>query len=117
MEKENAIKTKSYDFAIRIVNMYKHISDEKKEFVLSKQVLRSGTSIGANVQEAIGGSTRKDFSYKLGVAYKEARETEYWLNLLHDTYYLETNMFESIVKDCSELCKILYSIIQTTKEN
>lgn len=88
MKKGNIIQEKSYDFAVRIVNLYKHLSQEKKEFVLSKQLLRSGTSIGANIEETIGGQSRKDFYAKLTIAYKEARETHYWIRLLKDTSFL-----------------------------
>ncbi len=95
--------------------MYQHLSADKKEFVLLKQVLRSGTSIGANVQEATGGQSTADFIHKLSIARKEARETEYWLKLLHDTGYIETRYFESIHADCQELTKILNSIILTSK--
>jgi four helix bundle protein len=93
MEKENVIAKKSYDFAIRIAKLYKHLSSDKREFVLSKQVLRCGTSIGANVEEAIGGISRKDFKAKMSIAYKEARETDYWLRLLHDTEFIDSNAF------------------------
>ncbi len=79
MKKDNIIQTKSYNFAVRIIKLYKHLSQEKKEFVLSKQLLRSGTSIGANIEEAIGGQSRKDFFAKLTIAYKEARESHYWI--------------------------------------
>ncbi|GAB7257032.1 hypothetical protein OBPA_14970 [Polaribacter sp. OB-PA-B3] len=85
MKKDNIIQTKSYNFAVRIIKLYKHLSQEKKEFVLSKQLLRSGTSIGANIEEAIGGQSRKDFLAKLTIAYKEARESHYWIRLLKDT--------------------------------
>ncbi len=114
--KNNVIKEKSYSFAIRIVKLYKHLSQEKKEFILSKQVLRSGTSIGANVEEAIGGISKADFRAKLSIAYKEARETVYWLRLLHDTDFIDTKSYLSINKDAEELCKILFSIIDTTKK-
>ena len=86
---ESTIEHKSYQFAINIVEMHKHLSSEKKEFVLSKQVLRSGTSIGANVSEAKGGLSKRDFINKLNIAFKEARETKYWLRLLYDTKYLD----------------------------
>lgn len=86
--KENIIQIKSYDFAIRIVELYEFLSEEKKEFILSKQLLRSGTSIGANIEEAIGGQSRKDFFAKLSISYKEARETHYWIRLLTDMNYL-----------------------------
>lgn len=111
---ENVVKDKSFDFAVRIVNLYKHLSQEKKEFVLSKQLLRSGTSVGANVEEAIGGVSKADFRAKLGIAYKEARETTYWLRLLHATDYLTDKEFESIFNDSDELCKLLFSIIKST---
>lgn len=111
---ENVVKDKSFDFAVRIVNLYKHLSQEKKEFVLSKQLLRSGTSVGANVEEAIGGVSKPDFKAKLGTAYKEARETKYWLRLLHATDYLTDKEFESIFNDSDELGKILFTIIKNT---
>ncbi|MDN5204637.1 four helix bundle protein [Fulvivirgaceae bacterium BMA10] len=115
MERRNLVLEKSYDFALRVIKMYQHLSNEKKEFILSKQVLRSGTSIGANVEEAIGGHTKKDFASKLAIAYKEARETSYWLRLLKDTQYINPRAFQSIYKDCDELLRLLYSIIKTSK--
>ncbi len=114
--KENVVKDKSFDFAVRIVNLYKHLSQEKKEFVLSKQLLRSGTSIGANVEEAIGGISKADFRAKLSIAYKEARETVYWLRLLHTTEYLNDKEFESIFYDADELCRLLFTIIKSSTE-
>lgn len=102
--KNNIIKDKSYEFAVRIVNLYKHLSQEKREFVLSKQILRSGTSIGANVEEAIGGISKADFRAKMSIAYKEARETAYWLRLLNETYFIDNKSFKSIHKDADELC-------------
>ncbi|MHA6249751.1 four helix bundle protein [Pontibacter sp. CAU 1760] len=112
---KSVIADKSYAFAVRIVRMYQHLSADKKEFILSKQVLRSGTSIGANVQEATGGQSTSDFIHKLSIARKEARETAYWLQLLHDTGYLEAKQFESIHADCQGLIKILNSIILTSQ--
>ncbi|OPZ31339.1 MAG: hypothetical protein BWZ00_00585 [Bacteroidetes bacterium ADurb.BinA174] len=112
--KENVVKDKSFDFAVRIVNLYKHLSQEKKEFVLSKQLLRSGTSIGANVEEAIGGISKADFRAKMSIAYKEARETNYWIRLLHATEYLNDKEFESIYCDADELCKLLFTITQSS---
>ncbi|GAA4444454.1 four helix bundle protein [Pontibacter saemangeumensis] len=112
---KSIIADKSYAFAVRVVKMYQHLSAEKKEFVLSKQVMRSGTSVGANVQEATGGQSTSDFIYKLSIARKEARETAYWLRLLHDTGYMEQKQFESIYTDCQELEKILNSIILTSQ--
>lgn len=114
---ENIVQVKSYAFAVRIVRLYQHLCLEKKEFVLSKQVLRCGTSIGANVEEAIGGQSRKDFLAKLSIAYKEARETRYWLRLLKDTEYLSISEFESIYADSNELCRIIASILKSTKTN
>ncbi|MBI2459434.1 MAG: four helix bundle protein [Parcubacteria group bacterium] len=114
--KDNIIKTKSYNFAIRIVNLYKYLTVNKREYILSKQILRSGTSIGANVEEAIGGQSEKDFVSKLSMAYKEARETRYWINLLVDTYILEKNLSLSLLNDCEEICKIIGRIQKTTKD-
>jgi four helix bundle protein len=113
---ENVVQVKSYEFAIRIVRMYKYLVEERKEFVLSKQLLRCGTSIGANVEEAIGGQTNKDFTAKMSIAYKEARETHYWLRLLRDTNILEPNPTASILYDCEELLRIIGTIIKTMKE-
>ncbi|HET6569091.1 MAG TPA: four helix bundle protein [Rhodothermales bacterium] len=111
----NAVQEKSYRFALRIVRMYQHLSDEKREFILSKQALRSGTSIGANVEEALGGASRRDFAAKLNIAYKEARETDYWLRLLKDAGYLDEDAFRSVESDCTELRRLLYSIIKSTR--
>ena len=113
--KENIIIQKSYSFALEIVKLYKMLV-EKKEFVLSKQILRSGTSIGANIHEAVASESKKDFVHKLGIALKEARETGYWLNLLKDSDYLSGNEFEKLNNSCEELIRILNSIILTTKE-
>jgi len=115
MEKRNIVLSKSYDFAVSAVKLYQFLSSEKKEFVLSKQLLRSATSIGANVEEAIGGYSRKDFSAKLGIAYKESRETKYWLRLLKDTNYLNQLEFETLFDKCDELSRLLYSIIKNSK--
>ncbi len=115
MKKDNIIQTKSYNFAVRIVRLYKHLSQEKKEFVLSKQLLRSGTSIGANVEEAIGGQSRKDFFAKLTIAYKEARESHYWIRLLKDTDFLSDKESESLLKDIEEILKIIGSIQKTIR--
>ena len=116
MEKENVIRTKSYAFALRIINLYKYLIKEKKEFVLSKQILRSGTSIGANIHEAVASESKKDFVHKLGIAVKEARETSYWLNLLRDSNYVTHEEFSKLNNSCDEIIKILNSIILTTKE-
>lgn len=115
--KENIIQKKSFEFAIRVVNAFKYLQSEKKEFVLSKQFLRSGTSIGANVEEAIGGQSKKDFIAKISIAYKEARETNYWVKLLKATQYLEEKEADSIVIDIEELSKILSSILLSSKQS
>ncbi|MDY0780171.1 four helix bundle protein [Tenacibaculum sp. IB213877] len=117
MKKDNIIQIKSYDFAVRIVKVYKYLSEEKKEFVLSKQLLRSGTSIGANIEEAIGGQSRKDFYAKLTIAYKEARETHYWIRLLRDTDYLMNDEVNSLLEDVNELLKIIGSIQKTIRNS
>ena len=116
MKTENIIQTKSYAFAVRIVLLYRHLLKEKREFVLAKQLLRCGTSIGANVEEAIGGQSRADFVSKLSIAYKEARETSYWLRLLKDTGYLTEQEFDSIYADSDELCRIIAAIQKSTKQ-
>lgn len=114
MEKENVIVSKSYEFSIRIVRLHRLLHKER-HFELSSQLLRSGTSIGANVEEAIGGVSRKDFSHKLTISYKEARETKYWLRLLRDTGIVDEALANSLLSDCEELLKILFSIIKSTK--
>lgn len=114
MEKENVIVSKSYEFSIRIVKLHQVLHKER-HFEISSQLLRSGTSIGANVEEAIGGISRKDFSHKLSISYKEARETKYWLRLLRDTGIVDEALANSLLTDCEELLKILFSIIKSTK--
>ena len=115
MKKDNIIQEKSFAFAIRIVNLYKYLCEEKKEFILSKQVLRSGTSIGANIEESIGRQSDRDFLTKVNIAYKEARETVYWLKLLLATNYINNEQADSLLKDAEEICKILGKIQITTK--
>ena len=110
----NITQQKTYDFAVKIVILYKKITLEKKEFTLSKQLLRSGTSIGANVMEANGGISSADFSAKISISYKEALETKYWLNLLQDTEYISENTFLELISDCDEICKILFSILKSS---
>jgi len=117
MKSDNIIQIKSYAFAVRIIKVYQFLSNEKKEFVLSKQLLRSGTSIGANIEEAIGGQSGKDFFAKLTIAYKEARETHYWIRLLKDTDYLTKEQSESLLEDINELLKIIGSIQKTIRSN
>ncbi|MCR5862473.1 four helix bundle protein [Flavobacterium sp. J372] len=117
MKNENVVQQKSYAFAIRIINAYKYLHTEQKEYVLSKQLLRCGTSIGANIEEAIGGQSQKDFFAKLTIAYKEARETQYWLRLLRDTHYLTTEQSDSLITDVNELLRIIGSIQKTLRNS
>ena len=117
MKKPNVLKEKSFSFALRIIKCFRFLQDEKKEFVLSKQLLRCGTSVGANIREAEQAQSKTDFIHKLSIALKEANETEYWLDILHTAGYLEKNIFESINVDCTELLKLLTSIIKTSKQN
>ena len=113
---DNVIVNKSKAFAIRIVRLYQYLCGEKREFVLSKQLLRSGTSIGANVKEAVRGQSKADFISKMSIALKESSETEYWLELLYETDFLDRTQFDSIYADNQELLKILTSIIKSSKE-
>lgn len=115
MKTDNTIVNKSKAFAVRIINLYKYLSAEKKEFVLSKQLLRSGTSIGANVKEAIRGQSREDFAYKMNVSLKEASESEYWLELLYETGYITKQQFDSVISDCTELIRLLTAIVKTCR--
>ena len=117
MKTGNVVQEKSFAFAVRVVRVYQHLMNEKKEFVLSKQLLRSGTSIGANIEEGIGGQSEADFISKLSIAYTEAREDAYWIRLLHATDYLTANQTQSLLTDADELCKILGKILLTTKQN
>ena len=107
--------TESKAFAVRIIKLYNYLSQEKQVIVLSKQLLRSGTSIGANVRESVNAQSKMDFINKLNIALKEANETEYWLELLHDTSYLDDKQFNSIYNDCGKLVATLTKIIKTTK--
>lgn len=113
--KQNLIYEKTFNFAIQIVNLYKHLSNQKKEFVLSKQLLRSGTSIGANVNEGIVAQSKKDFLSKMNIALKEAVETEYWINLLIATEYITESEVKLILNSCREINRILRKIVKTTK--
>ncbi len=115
--KNNVIVEKSFAFAVRTVKLYQYLCDQKKEYVLSKQLLRSGTSIGANVHEATQGQSRKDFLSKMNIALKEAFETEYWIKLLIATEYLTEKHGKSIQEDCGELNRILNAIVKSTKED
>ena len=111
---ESVIKPKADDFALRIVKLYKHLTKEKKEFVISNQLLRSGTSIGANVTEAEYGISKADFRAKMSIALKEAAETEYWLNLLYKSEYLTKREYDSLKSDLSPIIRILISIVKNT---
>lgn len=117
MKEDNIILSKSKNFAIQIILLYKHLYNDKREFVLSKQLLRSGTSIGANINEAICGISKKDFLAKMYVAYKECSESIYWLDLLYATNYITTAEFENLNNSCQELKKLLSSITKTTKHS
>ncbi|HEY4786196.1 MAG TPA: four helix bundle protein [Bacteroidales bacterium] len=114
--KENIIAEKSYRFAIEIIEVYKRLSQDKREFVLSKQLLRSRTSIGANIEEAIGGISKKDFVAKMQISYKETRESRYWLRLLHDSGFLSTNDYEKLLSSCDELLRIISAILKSSKK-
>ena len=114
---ESVVRDKSYAFALRIIRAFKYLNQEQHEFVLSKQILRSGTAIGAMVKEAEHGQSRADFIHKMNIALKEANETEYWLMLLKDSEYIDTKSYDSMQKDCSELIKLLASIVKTSKES
>lgn len=113
--KENILKDKSFLFAIRIVELYKYLKSSQNEFVLSKQILRSGTSVGAAIKEAEHAESTKDFLHKLNIGLKEANETKYWLELLLATKIIEEKMFQSIILDCDEILKLLVSSIKTLK--
>ena len=115
--KDSIVKDKSKDFALRIIKLYKYltITADNKEYVLSKQVLRSGTSVGANIKEALRGQSRPDFRAKMSIALKEASETEYWLELLHESEYLDESSYISIINDNIELIKMLTRIVKNTE--
>ena len=114
--KENTIRNKTFDFALRIVKLSRFLIDEKNEYILSKQILRSGTSIGANIEETIWGGTEKEFLHKLNISYREARETSYWLRLLQWGDYISQEQFISLENDCEEILKIIGSIQSTMKK-
>ncbi len=114
---KNVLKDKSYSFAIRIVQLYKHLSETKREFVLSKQVLRSGTSVGALIREAEFAQSKKDFISKMSISLKEANETSYWIDLFKDTSFLTIDEHSSLSEEIKELIKILVSTVKTAKQN
>ncbi len=113
--KENVIKSKSYQFSLRIIKLYKHLVEDKKEFILSKQLLRSGTSIGANIEEANGAQSKKDFIAKLHISLKEAKESHYWLRLIRDSNLADETLINSFIKDAEELIILLVSILKSSK--
>ncbi len=112
----NIVASKSKAFAIRCIKLYQYLVNEKKEYVMSKQLLRSGTSIGANIREALRGQSKADFYSKLSISLKEASETEYWLELLNETGFIEDKFFDGIYSDCQELISLLVAIIKHQKE-
>ena len=114
MKKDNPLKDKSYLFAVRNVKMYKYLCDNKHEYVLSKQVLRSGTSIGDNIVEANGAISKDDFSAKMSIAYKEALETKYWLDLLKDSGYLESKGYDELYQEADEISRMLFAVLKST---
>jgi four helix bundle protein len=114
-KKESVLKRKSYLFAVRIVKLSKFLQHEKKEFIINKQILKSGTAIGALVREAEFAQSNADYISKFSIALKEANETDYWLSLLKDTDYIDTKLYDSLVFDCKELISILVSTIKTLK--
>ena len=113
----NVVLAKSMDFAVRCVNLYKYLSSEKSEYVMWKQVYRSGTSIGANIREALQGQSKADFTAKMSIALKEVSETEYWLELLVKTDYLTQAEYENIQKDCGEIARLLISIVKSSRKS
>jgi|SRR5690606_9260565 len=114
---ENVVKNISFGFAVRIVKLYRYLCEEKREFVMSKQLLRAGTSVGAMVREAEHAESKADFKHKMGIAQKEINETIYWLELLKETDYLTNEQFESMNNDAIEIIKLITAIIKTTKTN
>ena len=115
--KDNVVKEKSFEFSVRIVNLYKHLTTSRQEHIISKQLLRSGTSIGANICEAEQAQSTLDFLSKMNISLKESAESDYWIRLLHRTGYLNDEEYKSIIKDCRDLTKLLVSIVKSTKEN
>ena len=116
VEDKQLLQKKSFAFAVRIVNLYKYLVEQKSEYVISKQILRSGTSIGANLREAKRAQSTPDFHTKLTIALKEADETAYWLELLYETKFIDKKMYDSIQTDCEEIIKLLASITKTTRK-
>ena len=117
MKETNIVEEKNFEFSVRTVNLYKYLTAQKQEFVMSKQLLRSGTSIGANISEAQQAQSPMDFLSKMSIALKESYETDYWLRLLHSTEYLNKDEYDSIITDCRAISKLLVSIVKSTKNN
>ena len=115
--KDNPLKDKSYAFALKIISTYNALQEEQREFVLSRQLLRSGTSIGANAEEAVGAQSKRDFLSKISIAYKEARESNYWLRLLRDSKLLNVVQANLLIADSDDLIRMMGAIISTTKKN
>lgn len=115
MKDENVIADKSFKFALRIIKLFQYLKHKKVERDLCLQLLNSGTSVGANIEEAVGGSSKKDFIHKLEIAYREARETRYWLRLLKESDLLDAKLALSLINDCEEILKILTAILNSSK--
>lgn len=115
MNNQNPLLSKSYDFALKIVKLYQELTKNKREYVLSKQLLKAGSSIGANIAEANGAISKADFSSKIAIAYKESLETKYWLNLLRDSNYIEFVIANELIDNADELSKIMFSILKSTR--
>ena len=116
MIKDNPLKDRYYAFSVRIVKMYKYLCDKKREYVLNKQVLRSGTSIGANIVEANGGISKDDFFAKMSISYKEALETKYWLDLLKDSGFLESKGYDELYQEAVETSRMLFAVLKVQEE-
>jgi four helix bundle protein len=117
MKRKSILEEKSYKFALRMVKLYKYLIENKRDYILSKQLLRCGTSIGANVKEALQAESKPDFIHKLCIALKETSETEYWINLLYDSDLIDKRSYDSINNDCTEILRLLTSIIKTSRSN
>ena len=115
--KESLVYNKALNYAVRIVNLYKYLNENQRECIISKQLLRCGTSIGANISEALSAESTADFIHKLSISQKEANETQYWLTLLCKTEYISTKEYDSMIEDCEEIRKMIISIIITSKKN
>lgn len=113
--KDNIIVNKSFDFAVKIIKLANYLEKEKRQYAIANQIIRSGTSIGANIREGVNASTKPDFRYKMSIALKEANETEYWIELIVESKLTDRYKLEQLLKDCKELCKILSCIVKNTK--